>query len=70
MRPQREGRKSSMEDEQGTIKQIDYKKQSVTIQRKLDDARGMTLQGYIATAREPGIGMGKQMVQTLYLMIQ
>jgi hypothetical protein len=69
MRPQREGRKSSMEDEQGTIQQIDYKKQSVTIQRKLDDARGMTLEGYVETARELGIGMGKQMVQNLYLMI-
>lgn len=69
MRPQREGRSSSFQDEQGNIRQIDYKLKSVPIQRKLEDARGMTIEDFIETAREPGIGMGKEMMRSLYEML-
>jgi len=68
-RPQREGRSSSFQDEQGKIKEIDYKLISVPIQRKLEDARGMTLQEFVETAREPGTGVGKEMMRGLFEML-
>ena len=36
-RPQREGRNSSFQNEQGKIERIDYQKKSITIQCKLED---------------------------------
>jgi hypothetical protein len=58
VRAQREGRKSSFQDEQGNVRQIDYKLISVPIERKLDEARGMSMDNFLAVAREGGIGMG------------
>jgi hypothetical protein len=69
VRAQREGRASSFQDEQGAIKQIDYKKISVSIQRKLEDARGLTPDEFIEAAREPGIGMGKEMMRGVWGML-
>ena len=66
MRPQREGRDSSFQDEQGNIKQIDYQKKTVTIQRKLEEARGMTPEDFVRAATEPGAGMGNETMRTLY----
>jgi len=69
IRAQREGKKSSFQDEQGKIRKIDYQRKSVTIQRKTEDARGMTLEQFIETAREPGTGMGKEMMRTLFQVL-
>ena len=69
IRAQREGKKSSFQDEQGKIREIDYQHKSVTIQRKTEDARGMTLEQFIEAAREPGTGMGKEMMRTLFQVL-
>lgn len=70
MRPQREGHQSSFQDEQGKIQEINYKKKTVTIQRKLEYARGMTIEEYIETAKEPGIGIGKETMRSIYEMLE
>ncbi len=66
VRPQREGRSSSFQDEQGNIQQINYQKKSVTIQRKLEEARGTTIEDFIEAAKELGIGLGKETMRSLY----
>jgi len=66
IRAQKEGRESSYQDEQGKIRKIDYQKKSVTISRHIEEARGMSLDEFIATAREPGTGMGNEMMKGLF----
>lgn len=68
-RAQLEGKDSSFQDEQGKIRKIDYKKKSVTIQRRLEDAKGMTLKEFVDTAREPGKKMGEEMARGVYQSI-
>jgi hypothetical protein len=69
IRAQREGNESSFQDEQGKIRKIDYEHKSVTIQRKTEDARGMTFEKFVEAAREPGTGMGKEMMRTVFQML-
>jgi hypothetical protein len=69
-RPQREGRSSSFQDEQGVVQPIDYKLISIPIQRKTKEARGMSPTEFVETAREPGIGMGTEMMRRLYEMLE
>lgn len=66
VRPQREGRSSSFQDEEGTIRQIEYKKTSVTTQRKLEEGKGMTFGEFCAAYSEPGREMGSQIVRGLF----
>lgn len=68
-RPQREGRTSSFQDEQGKIQSIDYKPISVPFQRKVENARGMTPLEFIAAARELGTGMGTEMMRGLFELL-
>jgi hypothetical protein len=69
MRQQREGRECSVQDEQGTIQQINYQPTNASVQCKVEEARGLTLEDYLEIAREPAAEMGKQVVRRLYEMI-
>jgi hypothetical protein len=68
VRPQREGKSNSFQDEEGIIRQIEHKKTSVTTQRKLEEAKGMTLTQFCEAASEPGREMGKAIVSRLFDM--
>jgi hypothetical protein len=68
-RSQREGRQFTLQNEQGEIKEVDYKKVSIPIEVKMEEARGMTMEKFIEIAREPGTGMGKEMMRRLFEML-
>ncbi|HEV2693401.1 MAG TPA: hypothetical protein VG347_10945 [Verrucomicrobiae bacterium] len=69
VRAQKEGKKNSFQDEQGAIKETDYKLVSIPIQIKMEEARGLTMEQFIEVAREPGTGMGKEMLRRLFEML-
>jgi hypothetical protein len=69
-RPQREGKSSSFEDEQGSVQPINYKLISIPVQLKTKEARGLSPTEFIELARAPGIGMGTEMMRRLYEMLE
>ena len=68
-RPQREGQQASFQDEEGRIRQIEYKKTSVATERKLKDARGMSFDEFVSAASEPGREMGREIMRGLFEML-
>jgi hypothetical protein len=69
-RPQREGRQNSFQDEQGSIRTMDYKKRSITIRRKLEEARGLTDRKFAEAAREAGLAMGREVARGIYETVE
>src|SRR5208282_3284570 len=63
VRPQREGRESSFQDEQGNIQRIDYQKATVTSRLKLEEACGMTIEDFTERSKETGFRMGSEAVR-------
>lgn len=69
IRPQREGRDGSYQDESGTIRKIDFKLKSVSMEHKIEEARGMTLREFLESARKPGSEMGHLMMRDVFDMV-
>jgi hypothetical protein len=65
VRPQRDGRDSSFQDEQGNIQRIDYQKASVTTWLKLEEACGMTIEAFTEHSKETGFRMGSEAVRQI-----
>ena len=69
IRPQREGREGSFQDESGRVRLIDFQHQAAAVQIKAEDARGMTLEQFVEAARKPGTELGTKMASDIYSTI-
>ena len=69
IRPQREGREGSFQDESGRVHLIDFQRQAAAFQIKTENARGMTLEEFLEAARKPGTELGTKMALDIYSTI-
>ncbi len=70
VRPQREGREGSVQDEMGRVRDIDFQRRAGSIQIQTEDARGMSLEDFVNAARKPGTEFGMKIAQDIYSMIE
>ena len=70
VRPQREGRQSSFEDEQGNIRQVNYQSTRVDSQQRLKYACGLEYQAYVKLSNDLGRSMGKATAQRIYESVE
>ena len=69
IRPQREGREGSFQDEMGRVRQIDFQRQGAFLQIQTEEARGMSLQEFVDAARKPGTELGMKIARDIYSLI-
>ncbi|MGH7982554.1 MAG: hypothetical protein ACREFF_05340 [Candidatus Udaeobacter sp.] len=69
VRPQREGRESSFQDEGGKVRVIDFQRQTAAVEIKTENARGMTLEEFVSAARKPGTELGTKIALDIYSTI-
>lgn len=69
IRPQKEGREGSFQDEMGRVRSIDFQRQAASIQINTQDARGLSLSEFVEAARKPGTELGMKITKDIYSMV-
>lgn len=64
-----EAKRSSFQRDDGLIKDFGVKKQVVKSSYSVADGKGMSLESFDATAKEMGVGLGRQFWETLFAAV-